>query len=61
MNPVGLHCNVVPLERVLGLCPVLCLDSNANTSIPEWVANSTEAAFPVGRKSTKTEQGNTCD
>ena len=43
--------------RILGLCPVICLYCNSNTTIPEWVANSAEGAFPVGRKSTKTEPG----
>ena len=43
--------------RILGLCPVICLYCNSNATIPEWVANSAEGAFPVGRKSTKTEPG----
>ena len=43
--------------RILGLCLVICLYCNSNTTIPEWVANSAEGAFPVGRKSTKTKPG----
>ena len=54
-KPVGPHYDVVPLERILGLCPVIRLYLNSNSTIPEWVANSAEGAFPVGRKSTKTE------
>ncbi len=56
-KPVGPHYYVVPLERILGLCPVICLYRNSNATIPEWVANSAEGAFPVGHKSTKTEPG----
>ncbi len=56
-KPVNQHYDIVPLERILGLCPVICFYCNLNTTIPEWVANSAEAAFPVGSKSTKTEQG----
>ncbi len=56
-QPVGPHYDVVPLERILGLCPVMRLSCNSNATIPEWVANSAEGAFPVGSKSTKTEPG----
>ena len=56
-KPEGQHYGVV---EFLDCVRVICLYQgyrNSNATIPEWVTNSAEGAFPVGRKSTKTKPG----
>jgi hypothetical protein len=48
---------VVPVERRLGLCPLIRLYQNVSGRIPEWATKQQNTAYPVGTRSTDTKEG----
>ena len=56
-EPIGPHYDVVPLDRILGLCPVMRLYRNVSGTIPDWAVNQQAQAYPVGRRTTDRKLG----
>ena len=48
-TPIGPHYDIVGLDQVLGICPLIRLYRNVHGTIPEWAAADRNRAFPVGR------------
>ena len=57
VGPIRPQYEVVPVERILGLCPLIRLYRNVSGTIPEWATKQQNTAYPVGRRSTDTKEG----
>lgn len=56
-EPKGPSYDIVAMERILGLCPVIRLYRNLHGTIPEWASKQCASAFPVGRRHLPTKDG----
>ena len=55
--PIGPHYDVVPIDRVLGQCPLMRLYRNVSGTIPQWAESQQVAAYPCGRRQTNARLG----
>eukprot|EP00961_Rhodomonas_salina_P086670 1165475-Rhodomonas_salina.1 len=46
--------NVVPMDRILGACPLIRLCLNVTGTIPIWAEGQQKQAYPKGRQDTET-------
>ena len=55
--PDGPMYDVVPIDRILGACPLIRLYRNVTGTIPIWAEGQQKQAYPKGRRDTETVLG----
>ena len=49
-GPKGPHYDVVPVQRILGICPLMRLYRNVHGTVPEWADGPNSASYPLGKR-----------